>query len=164
MFFVKQLFRDYEVHHLLVQLIFSITFALSCTMFELIIFEIIGYLDSRYFHLMFLRKIRFSIRIHSSRYFHWNLGLYLMLFMVIAVIPFYIGYFCISQIRYGNFFVLFYKFCIIFSLKLYFSVHPNFIRPMTVLIWFIYLYFFWKIGNPFPILSPKQVQIIFMFY
>lgn len=46
-FFVKQLFRDYEVHHLLVQLIFSITFALSCTMFELIIFEIIGYLDSR---------------------------------------------------------------------------------------------------------------------
>lgn len=46
-FFVKQLFRDYEVHHTLVQLIFSVTFALSCTMFELIIFEIIGYLDSR---------------------------------------------------------------------------------------------------------------------
>lgn len=46
-FFVKQLFRDYEVHHTLVQLIFSVTFALSCTMFELIIFEIIGYLDTR---------------------------------------------------------------------------------------------------------------------
>ncbi|KOB76505.1 Protein GPR89A, partial [Operophtera brumata] len=30
-FFVKQLFRDYEVHHTLVQLIFSVTFALSCT-------------------------------------------------------------------------------------------------------------------------------------
>ncbi|KAH9635663.1 hypothetical protein HF086_001454 [Spodoptera exigua] len=116
-FFVKQLFRDYEVHHLLVQLIFSVTFALSCTMFELIIFEIIDYLDS------------------SSRYFHWNLGLYSLLFMVIALIPFYIAYFCISNIRF---------------------VSQNMIRPLTIFVWFVYLYFFWKIGDPFPILSPKQ--------
>ncbi|CAH0403749.1 unnamed protein product [Chilo suppressalis] len=116
-FFVKQLFRDYEVHHTLVQLIFSVTFALSCTMFELIIFEIIGYLDS------------------SSRYFHWNMGLYSLLFMVIALIPFYIAYFCISNIRF---------------------VSQNMIRTLTVLVWFIYLYFFWKIGDPFPIMSPKQ--------
>ncbi|KAI8433761.1 hypothetical protein MSG28_015739 [Choristoneura fumiferana] len=116
-FFVKQLFRDYEVHHTLVQLIFSVTFALSCTMFELIIFEIIGYLDS------------------SSRYFHWNLGLYSLLFMVIALLPFYIAYFCISNVRF---------------------VSKNMIRPMTVCVWFIYLYFFWKLGDPFPILSPKQ--------
>ncbi|XP_028168098.1 Golgi pH regulator isoform X2 [Ostrinia furnacalis] len=116
-FFVKQLFRDYEVHHTMVQLIFSVTFALSCTMFELIIFEIIGYLDS------------------SSRYFHWNLGLYSLLFMVIALIPFYIAYFCISNVRF---------------------VSQNMIRPLTVFVWFIYLYFFWKIGDPFPILSPKQ--------
>ncbi|CAG9116305.1 unnamed protein product [Plutella xylostella] len=116
-FFVKQLFRDYEVHHLLVQLIFSVTFALSCTMFELIIFEIIGYLDS------------------SSRYFHWNLGLYLLLFMLIVLIPFYIAYFSISNITF---------------------VSKNTIRPLTMFVWFIYLYFFWKIGDPFPILSPKQ--------
>ncbi|XP_037876084.1 Golgi pH regulator isoform X2 [Bombyx mori] len=116
-FFVKQLFRDYEVHHTLVQLIFSVTFALSCTMFELIIFEIIGYLDT------------------SSRYFHWNLGLYSLLFMVIALIPFYIAFFCISNIRF---------------------VSHNSIRPLTVFVWFIYLYFFWKIGDPFPILSPKK--------
>lgn len=48
MFFMKQLFRDYEVHHHTVQLIFSVTFALSCIMFELIIFEILGILDARY--------------------------------------------------------------------------------------------------------------------
>ncbi|VVC96812.1 unnamed protein product [Leptidea sinapis] len=116
-FFVKQLFRDYEVHHTLVQLIFSVTFALSCTMFELIIFEIIGYLDS------------------SSRYFHWNLGLYSLLFMVIALIPFYIAYFCISNIQF---------------------VSRSYVRPLTVLVCLVYLYFFWKIGDPFPILSPKQ--------
>ncbi|XP_049853558.1 Golgi pH regulator A isoform X1 [Schistocerca gregaria] len=116
-FFVKQLFRDYEVHHTLVQLIFSVTFSLSCTMFELIIFEILGILDS------------------SSRYFHWNVGLYLMLFMVIVLIPFYIGYFILSNIRF---------------------VRRQLIRPLTVLIWLVYIYFFWKIGDPFPILSPKQ--------
>lgn len=36
-----------QVHHWVVLLIFSVTFALSCTMFELIIFEILGILDSR---------------------------------------------------------------------------------------------------------------------
>jgi len=38
-----------QVHHWVVLLVFSITFALSCTMFELIIFEIVGVLDSRYY-------------------------------------------------------------------------------------------------------------------
>lgn len=48
---MKQLFRNYEVRHVSVQLIFSITFALSLTMFELIIFEIVGLLDSsRYYN------------------------------------------------------------------------------------------------------------------
>ncbi|PSN41185.1 Golgi pH regulator [Blattella germanica] len=116
-FFVKKLFRDYEVHHRLVQLIFSVTFSLSCTMFELIIFEILGVLDS------------------SSRYFHWNLVLYMMLFMVIVLIPFYIGYFIVSNIRF---------------------VKLQMIRPLTILIWLVYIYLFWKVGDPFPILSPKQ--------
>lgn len=83
-FFVKQLFRNYEVRHISVQLIFSTTFALSLTMFELIIFEIIGLLES------------------SSRYFHWRLELTLLLFMVIALIPFYIAYSSICNIRFGG--------------------------------------------------------------
>lgn len=81
---MKQLFRDYEVRNMSVQLIFSTTFALSLTMFELIIFEIIDFLES------------------SSRYFHWKLGLTLLLFMVIALIPLYIAYSIISNIRMGK--------------------------------------------------------------
>lgn len=53
-------------------------------MFELIIFEIIGFLEL------------------SSRYFHWRLGLTLLLFMVIALIPFYIAISCISNIQLGE--------------------------------------------------------------
>lgn len=30
------------------------------------------------------------------------------------------------------------------------------IRPLTVLVYLFYLYLFWKLGDPFPILSPKQ--------
>jgi hypothetical protein len=40
----------------------------------------------------------------SSRYFHWKLGLYAILFMLIAVLPFYIAYFVISNIRLGKLF------------------------------------------------------------
>lgn len=116
-FFVKKLFRDYEVHHRLVQLIFSITFSLSCTLFELIIFEIVGVLDAR------------------SRHLHWNVGLYSILFMLIVIIPFYIAYFIISNIRF---------------------VQQKLIRPLTIMIWLVYIYLFWKLGDPFPILSPKQ--------
>ncbi len=29
-------------------------------------------------------------------------------------------------------------------------------RPLTVVIWLIYLYFFWKVGDPFPILNPEH--------
>uniref|UniRef100_A0A0K8R5W7 Putative golgi ph regulator n=1 Tax=Ixodes ricinus TaxID=34613 RepID=A0A0K8R5W7_IXORI len=49
--------KDYEVRQYVVQVIFSVTLAFSCTMFELIIFEILGVLNS------------------SSRYFHWKMNL-----------------------------------------------------------------------------------------
>lgn len=116
-FFVKQLFRDYEVRNVSVQLIFSVTFALSLTMFELIIFEIIGFLDS------------------SSRYFHWRLELTLLLMLVIAIIPFYIAFSIISNIR---------------------IVPKKYVKSLTTLVWFVYLYIFWRIGDPFPLLSVSQ--------
>ncbi|XP_050312305.1 Golgi pH regulator isoform X2 [Anthonomus grandis grandis] len=116
-FFMKRLFKDYEVRHVMVQLIFSITLTLSCTMFELIIFEILGFLDS------------------SSRYFFWYLMLYLLLFVVIVLNPFYIGYYCVSNIRY---------------------VRADYVRRLTILTWLIFLGVFWKIGDPFPINHPNQ--------
>lgn len=116
-FFMKQLFKDYEVRHKMVQLIFSITLTLSCTMFELIIFEILGFLDS------------------SSRSFYWYLMLYLLLFVVIVLNPFYISYYCISNIRY---------------------VRPDYVGGLTFITWLIFLTVFWKIGDPFPINHPNH--------
>lgn len=117
MFFIKMLFKDYEVRHLLVQLIFSVTFSLSCTMFELIILEILAVLEP------------------SSRYFHWQLNLYSMLLMVVVVIPFYIGYFILSNIG---------------------RVAEHLLWPLSVLLWLLFVYAFWRVGDPFPLLSPHH--------
>ncbi|KAG8000595.1 Golgi pH regulator [Nibea albiflora] len=120
LFFMRQLFKDYEVRQYIVQVVFSITFAFSCTMFELIIFEILGALSS------------------SSRYFHWKLNLYVILLVLIFVVPFYIGYFVVSNIR------------LLQRQRLLFAC----------MVWFTFMYFFWKLGDPFPILSPKHVTLM----
>jgi len=36
---------------------------------------------------------------NRSRYFHWKLNLYVILLVLIFVVPFYIGYFVVSNIR-----------------------------------------------------------------
>ncbi|XP_054168886.1 Golgi pH regulator-like [Oppia nitens] len=117
LFFVKQLFRDYEIHNLLVQIQFCVTFSLSCSMFELIIFEIVGILDT------------------SSRYLHWKIGIYAMLFMLIVVLPFNIGYSFISNLPF---------------------IKTHLKRPLAAIVWLVFMYLFWKVGDPFPILSPKH--------
>ncbi|XP_030896438.1 Golgi pH regulator [Leptonychotes weddellii] len=85
-------------------------------MFELIIFEILKVLNS------------------SSRYFHWKMNLCVILLILVFMVPFYIGYFIVSNIR------LLHKQRLLFS----------------CLLWLTFMYFFWKLGDPFPILSPKH--------
>ena len=115
---MRRLFRNYEVHHMAVQLVFSVTFSLSCTMFELVIFEILGVLDK------------------SSRFFHWKLGLYSMLFTLIFLLPYYISYFLVKTLRFLH--------------------HRSTVGLLAGFFWIAFLYMFWKIGNPFPILSSKH--------
>lgn len=35
-------------------------------------------------------------------------------------------------------------------------VAKRYIKPMAFLVWLIFIFLFWKIGDPFPILSPKH--------
>lgn len=116
-FFMRKLFKNYEVRHVTVQLIFALTFSLSCMMFELIIFEILGYLEL------------------DSRFFHWKLLIYCMLLVLIFLIPFYIGYFLVMNLQW---------------------VPNGFKKIVAFAYWFAFFYVFWKIRNPFPILSPKH--------
>ncbi|OTF77933.1 Golgi pH regulator-like protein [Euroglyphus maynei] len=119
--FVKKLFRDYEINHKWVQILFCVTLSISCCMFELIIFEIVDFLDT------------------SSRYFHWYLSIYLMLFMLLVALPFSISYFLIEN-------------C--FSDRHKIRWRSKFI--LTGIVWLMFIVIFWKIGNPFPISSPRH--------
>lgn len=79
LFFSKQLFRDYEVQHTLVQALFIITLSFSCSMFELIIFEILGVLNP------------------DRRYLYWKFTIFIMLLMLIVILPIFISYFIMSN-------------------------------------------------------------------
>jgi len=115
--FMKKIFRDYEVHSTLVQLFFPTIFMLSSSMFELIIFEISGTLDS------------------WSRYLYWHIVIYLMLIMLILVIPFCLCHFTLSNSPW---------------------VKREWVTFLSFITWCIYMFFFWKIGENFPILSPQH--------
>ena len=115
---MRKFFRDYEIHYLSIQLIFATIFTLSCTLLELIIFEILGILQQ------------------NSRYFHWNLHLYLMLFLLIILVPLYLCNFI----------------CQNFLFKGY---SGTLTRLGSILLWVCFLYGFWKLGDPFPIISAE---------
>jgi hypothetical protein len=70
-----------------------------------------------------------------SRYFHWYLSMYLMLFMVIILTPFYLVYYLLSSSR---------------------LVRVEWLGPLSVLTWCAYIFVFWKLGDPFPIHNAKH--------
>uniref|UniRef100_A0A2K6LTM7 Golgi pH regulator conserved domain-containing protein n=1 Tax=Rhinopithecus bieti TaxID=61621 RepID=A0A2K6LTM7_RHIBE len=105
---MRQLFKNCEVRQYVARVTFSVLFAFSCTMFELIMFEILGVLNSR------------------SRYFHWKMKL------------------CNSADP--GFHGAFLHWLFLHKQRLLFSC----------LLWLTFIYFFWKLGDSFPILSPKH--------
>lgn len=38
----------------------------------------------------------------------------------------------------------------------YVLVPPTYIKHLTIIVWIVFMIIFWKIGDPFPILNPKQ--------
>ncbi|CAP27757.2 Protein CBG07249 [Caenorhabditis briggsae] len=116
-FYTRQLFKNYEVHNRLVQFIFSFTFSLSCSLFELIIFEIADVLDP------------------LSRQKCWTNCLAIILFTLVVLIPMYMAYLLIQSVTF---------------------IQSKLHIPLTFFSWFVFLYFFWKIGDPFPALSAKH--------
>ncbi|ORX45040.1 hypothetical protein BCR36DRAFT_333798 [Piromyces finnis] len=74
LFFENKLYTDYEVKNNFVRMLFSLVFAGSCSLFELVIFEITDILSL------------------SARRFYWKLFIYFMLALVSIIIPFYQSY------------------------------------------------------------------------
>ena len=98
------------------QLMFSLTLTLSCSMFELIIFEIMDVLS------------------YESRWWNWKLDIYAMMLLLIVVMPLYM---------------------------IALAVQPM-VRTRTQLVaataaaFSLFLLIFYKLGDPFPILSDAH--------
>ncbi|OQV17546.1 Golgi pH regulator [Hypsibius exemplaris] len=121
-FLMTRLSKDYEIRNHPVQVLFCLTFTLSVTLFELFIFEILGFLDV------------------ESRMVHWKVGIFLLVVILVAIIPFYIARSVVNLAAASAFPV-----CRRLQSKL-----------VNVLAWCLFLYGFWKIGDPFPILTTKN--------
>ncbi|KHJ75942.1 hypothetical protein OESDEN_24439 [Oesophagostomum dentatum] len=71
----------------------------------------------------------------GSRFVTWRLCLTAMLFMLIVALPIYVAYTLLKSISF---------------------IKARFLTSLTALLWFAFIYFFWKLGDPFPILSAKH--------
>lgn len=71
LFLTRRVLKDQETKAWLIQSLFSITFMLSCSMFCLVLFEVLDVLS------------------HNARWFNWKLDLVLMTIILILVIPYY---------------------------------------------------------------------------
>jgi len=120
LFFENKLYTDYEVKNNLVRVLFSLVFAGSCSLFELVIFEITDILSL------------------SSRRFYWKLVIYFMLGLVSFVIPFYQSYtLCafskIRRIRLTFTIILFLLYLLIFwRISIYFPIYSKYASPKDI--------------------------------
>jgi hypothetical protein len=71
LFLTRRVLKDQETKAWLIQSLFSITFMLSCSMFCLVLFEVLDVLS------------------HDARWFNWKLDLVMMTIILIFVIPYY---------------------------------------------------------------------------
>lgn len=94
----------------------------------------------------------------SSRYILWRMTLYPMLVLLIFAAPFYTFYFIIKSLKLGMYAKIKKKYFFLICYFLYITVFTQRILRVILasLLWIGAMYLFWKLGDPFPILSARQ--------
>lgn len=82
-----------------------------------------------------------------------------MLVFVIVIIPFYIGYFVLSNLRFGKkpYSTNLQSTEVPYNLKFYLiTVRKDLVKILSLVVWICFLYLFWKVGDPFPVISSSK--------